>query len=260
MVLASDGSEAVGVLWLTCNSSLWLGDVSMTSSASLSIEGSLNVAGLLGVAGLLNAVESREITGSLRVAGLLIIAESQRIAGSLSVAWSLSLADSQRIAELLSVAGQAMSGLLASWLLTILLSLADSEGVALIRLGGVNLDHLTVFSRFNPTSLVLPDPISYSLSESLLSLWHFLDLWEAFLRVFSNLSNFLLNWANDCFAGLGFLPAFLAAQKLAFAVPSFSYLRQSLVVCVVCAPPYFLHSLQDFSNGLSCEPASWHHY
>ncbi len=75
------------------------------------------------------------------------------------------------------------------WLLTISLSLSDSEGVALIGLGGVNLDRLMAFSKFNPNFLVLPNPIFYTLSESLSSLRHFLDLWEAFLRVFSNLSN-----------------------------------------------------------------------
>jgi hypothetical protein len=130
----------------------------------------------------------------------------------------------------------------------ILLLLAYSEGVALIGLGGVNLDRLTAFSKFNLNFLVLPNPISYLLSESLLSLRHFLDLWEAFLRVFSNLSNFLLNWANHCFTGLGFLPAFLAVRKLAFTIPSFSYLWQSLVACVVCAPPCFFHSSQDLSK------------
>jgi hypothetical protein len=140
----------------------------------------------------------------------------------------------------------------------ILLSLADSEGVALIRLGGVNLDHLMAFSKFNLNSLVLPDPISYSLSELLLSLRHFLDLWEAFLKVFSNLSNFLLNWANDYFAGLGVLPAFLAVQKLAFAILSFLYLWQPLVACVVCAPP--CTACKTSQNGLSCEPALWLQY
>ncbi len=212
----------------------------MTPSALLSFKGSPNVTGSLGVAGLLNVAELQEIAGLLRVAGLLIIAELGRIAGLLSVAGLLSLANLQRIAGLLSVAGRAMSWLLAiCWLLTILLLLADSEGVALIGLGGVNLDRLTAFSQFNPIFLVLPDPISYSLSESLSFLQRFLDLWEAFLGVFSNLSNFLLNWANACFAGLGFLPAFLAVRKSAFAVPSFSYFWQSLVACVVCAPPNF---------------------
>jgi hypothetical protein len=61
------------------------------------------------------------------------------------------------------------------------LLLADIEGVALIGLGGVNLDCSMAFSKFNPNFLVLPDPNSYSLSESLLSLWRFLDLWKAFL-------------------------------------------------------------------------------
>ncbi len=40
--------------------------------------------------------------------------------------------------------------------LTILLSLADSEGVALFGLGGVNLDRLTALSKFKPNFLVLP--------------------------------------------------------------------------------------------------------
>jgi hypothetical protein len=71
-------------------------------------------------------------------------------------------------------------------------------------LGEVNLDCFTVSPKFNPNFLVLPDPIFYLLLESLLSMQRFLDLREAFLRVFSNLSNFLLNWANGSFAGLGF--------------------------------------------------------
>jgi hypothetical protein len=138
-----------------------------------------------------------------------------------------------------------------------LISLADSEGVALIRLGEVNLDRLTAFSKFNLNFIVLPNPISYLLSESLSSLWRLLHLWEAILRVFSNLSNFLLNWANNCFTGLGSLPAFLAAWKSAFTVLCFLYLWQSLVACVVCAPPCFLHSSQrplktDFLGSLLC--------
>ncbi len=43
----------------------------------------------------------------------------------------------------------------------ILLSPADSVGVALTGLGGVNLDRLMAFSKFNPNFLVLPDPNSY---------------------------------------------------------------------------------------------------
>ncbi len=102
--------------------------------------------------------------------------------------------------------------------------LAISVGIALIRLGGVNFNRLKTFSKFNPNFLVLSNPISYLLSESPSSLRHFLGLREAFLRVFSNLSNYLLNWANNSFAGLGFLPDFLVAQKLAFTLPSFLYL------------------------------------
>jgi hypothetical protein len=136
-----------------------LGDVSMTSSASLSIEGLPNVTGLLGITGLQSIAELQRIAGLLRVAGLLSIPELQRIA------------------RLLSVAGRAMSWLLAIFLLlTIPLSLADSEGVALIGLGGVNFDRLTAFSKLYPNFLVLSDPISYSLLEWLSSLQHFLDL------------------------------------------------------------------------------------
>jgi hypothetical protein len=121
-------------------------------------------------------------------------------------------------------------------------------GVASIELGGVNLVFLMGSLKFNPILLVLPDPITYSELESLSSLRHFLDLRDAFLRDFLSLSNFLLNWAKDCLAGLGLLPALLVVQKLAFADPSFSYLQQSLVACIVCTPPCFLHSLQCFSK------------
>ncbi len=90
---------------------------------------------------------------------------------------------------------------LTSWLLAI------SVGVALIGLEGINLDHLMAFSKFNPNFLVIPNPISYLLSELPLSLRHFLDLREACLRVFFNLSDISLNWAKKCFAGLVFLPS-----------------------------------------------------
>ncbi len=49
------------------------------------------------------------------------------------------------------------------------------------------------FSKFNRNFLELPNPISYLLSELLSSLRHFLDSWEAFLKVFFYLSNILLN-------------------------------------------------------------------
>ncbi len=115
--------------------------------------------------------------------------------------------------------------------------LAIRVRVALIRLGGVNLVFLAVSLKFDPIFLVLPDPIPYSESELLSSLQRFLDLRDAFLRAFSSLSNFLLNWAKDCLVRLGLLPAFLAALKLAFTILSFLYLRQSLILCVVCIPP-----------------------
>jgi hypothetical protein len=43
---------------------------------------------------------------------------------------------------------------------------------------------------------------------------------------------------------IDFLTCFLAALKLAFTNPSFLYWGLSLVVCMVCMPPCFLHSLQ----------------
>jgi hypothetical protein len=52
--------------------------------------------------------------------------------------------------------------------------------------------------------------------ELLLSLWCFLDLREAFLRVFSNLSNVLLNWANYCFAGLAFFTCLLGSTDFGY--------------------------------------------
>jgi hypothetical protein len=77
---------------------------------------------------------------------------------------------------------------------------------------------------------VLPDPTPYSELKSPSSYWQFFDFFLNFLKAFSTLSNFLLNCAKFCLAGLGFLPPFLAAWKLDFSFPSFSYLRQSLVL------------------------------
>jgi hypothetical protein len=93
---------------------------------------------------------------------------------------------------------------------------------------------------------MLPDPVSYLESELLSSLPHFLDLVLDFLIAFSSLSNFLLN-AKDCLAGLDFILLFLAVQESAFYVPSFPYLQQSLILCVVCTPPCFLQRSQCFS-------------
>jgi hypothetical protein len=78
----------------------------------------------------------------------------------------------------------------------VILIASDFNGGSFIGLGEVNLDHLTVFPRFNPYFFVLPNPISCLLLELLSSLQNFLDLREAFLRDFSSLSNFLLNWAT----------------------------------------------------------------
>jgi hypothetical protein len=59
VVLLSSGLEVMGILLLLCTSLLWLGGVSLMSSALLIVEGTLNVAGLLGVAELLNLAESQ---------------------------------------------------------------------------------------------------------------------------------------------------------------------------------------------------------
>jgi hypothetical protein len=105
-----------------------------------------------------------------------------------------------------------------------------------------------VSPKFNSIFPMLPDPIPYLESESLSSLRHFLDLAVDFLIAFMSLSNFSLNWAKDCLAGLGFFPPFVAARKSAFSDLSFSCLRQSFVLCIVCMPPCFLQRLQCFSK------------
>jgi hypothetical protein len=69
VVLPSRGFEVVGVLLLLCTSLLWLGDVSLTSPALLSVKGLLNIAELLGVAGLLSLTELQRIAGLPSVAG-----------------------------------------------------------------------------------------------------------------------------------------------------------------------------------------------
>jgi hypothetical protein len=94
---------------------------------------------------------------------------------------------------------------------------------------------------------MLPNPIPYLESESLSLQRRFRFLVSRFLSTFSSLSNFSLNCAKDCFVGLGFFPPFLAARKLDFSVPSFSKQWQSGVLCVVYAPPCFLHRSQCFS-------------
>ena len=124
-------------------------------------------------------------------------------------------------------------------------------GVALIGLEGVNLVFLRVSLQVSPkfmtTFSMLPDPIPYSESESLSLRRRFRFLVSFFFNTFSSLSNFSLNCAKDCLVGLGFFPPFLAARKSAFSVPSFSKRRQSRVLCVVYAPPCFLHRSQFLS-------------
>ncbi len=93
---------------------------------------------------------------------------------------------------------------------------------------------------------MLPNPIPYSESESLSLQQRILFLASCFLMAFSSLSIFLLNRTKDCLAEFGFFPPFLVVRKLDFSVPSFSNQQQSLVLCLVCVPPCFMHRLQCF--------------
>ena len=98
---------------------------------------------------------------------------------------------------------------------------------------------------------MLPNPIPYSESESVLLRQHFFLLVSCFLIAFSSLSIFSHNCAKDCFVGLDFLAPFLVAWKLDFSFPFFSYLQQSCVLCVVYAPPCFLQRSQCLLLGSS---------
>ncbi len=118
----------------------------------------------------------------------------------------------------------------------------------MIGLGGVNFVFLMVSPKLISIFLVLPNPTPYSELALLSSYWCFLDFLLTILRDFLSLSNLLLNCVKFCHSGLGFFLPFLMAQKSAFNFLSFSYLRQSLVLCVVCMPPCFLHRLQCFSK------------
>ncbi len=88
--------------------------------------------------------------------------------------------------------------------------------------------------------------IPYSELKSLSSLQCFFPLAPCFLIAFSSFSSFLLNCAKECLAGLGFFLPFLAAHTSDFSILSFSYLRQSFVLCMVHVPPCFLQRLQCF--------------
>ncbi len=140
------------------------------------------------------------------------------------------------------------SALLTDVALTSSESLAMVVGVALIRLGGVTFVFLMVSSNLISNFLVQLNPTPYLESELLSSYWRFraflLDFFNAFLRF----SNFLLNYAKFWFVGFTFLPPFWLARNLDFSFPYFPYLQQSLVLCMVYAPPCFLHRLQCFSK------------
>jgi hypothetical protein len=94
---------------------------------------------------------------------------------------------------------------------------------------------------------MLPNPIPYSESESLLLQQRFRFLVSFFLITFSSSSDFSLNCVKDFFMGLGFVPPFLAARKSAFSVPFFLETTTIVrIVCRACAPMLIARS-QSFS-------------
>jgi hypothetical protein len=100
--------------------------------------------------------------------------------------------------------------------------------------------------KLNSTFLVLPDPTPYSESESLYLYRHFVEFLLAFLRVFSSLSNFLLNCAKFCLARLVFFLPFLGGMEIGFLISVPFILTTILGIVCSCAPPCFLHMLQCF--------------
>ncbi len=104
-------------------------------------------------------------------------------------------------------------------------------GVALIRLGGVNLAFVIVSPKFISTFSMLPDPIPYSESELLSSLQRFFDLAACFLIAFSSFLNFLLICAKRFLCRIGFLSTFLGGMEIGFLRPIFLIL--TTITCVV---------------------------
>ena len=107
--------------------------------------------------------------------------------------------------------------------------------------GGVffsNASHLDLLLLFPMYSPVFSDPFSYSLSETLSSLsskqQRFREAFLAdFMTSFSSFESLSMSWANK----FPVLPVDLvSAWPNVFNDPSFLYLRQSLVLCVVCGP------------------------
>jgi hypothetical protein len=129
------------------------------------------------------------------------------------------------------------SPLLTDVILKYFLLLVMSSGVAFIKLGGVNLVFLQVSPKFITTFPMLPDPIPYSESESLLLRRRFRFLVSFFLSIFLSLSNFSLNCVKDCFMGLGFFPPFLAARNWIFPF-RLSQNNDDREYCALCTCPH----------------------
>ena len=74
----------------------------------------------------------------------------------------------------------------------------------------------------------------------------FLGLERSLLLSLPQLVQFLAQLGEQLLSWIGFLTCLLGGTEIGFhhsvvLVP----VQQSLVVCVVCVTPYFLHSLQD---------------
>ncbi len=142
------------------------------------------------------------------------------------------------------------------------LSLSVIVRVALIGLGWVNFCFLQVSLK---TFSMLLNPNSYSESESVPLWWPFFLSASCFLITFSSLSIFLHHCAQDCFVGLGFFHFLAQVCKtllcgIGFLFAIFGHwevgflvsillvpTQQSCVLCLVCAPPCFLHRSQCLS-------------
>ncbi len=106
-----------------------------------------------------------------------------------------------------------------------------------IGLGGVNFAFLQVSRKFISTFPMLPNPIPYSESESVL-LWQRVFLFaSSFLIAFSSLSIFLHNCKTDCFVGLGFLHlSWLLGSQISCFHSSRTY--DNLVCCAWYVHPH----------------------
>ncbi len=145
---------------------------------------------------------------------------------------------------------------IANWCHAYIIRIAsNSSGGSFNWTRGSKFVFLMVSPEFNSNFLVLANPTPYSELELLSLYWRFCTFSLNFVNAFLSYSNFLLNCVKFWFMGFDFLPLFLAAWKSDFSFPSFSYLQQSRVLCMVYAPPCLLHRSQSSQNRPSWEPS-----